>query len=228
MKKTLLTCAMVGATFFGESVYACAGDGSQFVGDICMVAAEWCPVGYVPADGKTYRIADNQVLFSVIGYNFGGHDLSFAVPDLRARSPVGTGYPVGRSIVKLGWQPGQERVTIDRANLPSFVATLGPIDVSGTVEILNAVTQGTGEAVSDITSGALATVGKTLSSDVDLYSSHNSNITATPNLNVFPSSTSKVNVGSPGGVLQEEISTIPPQLGITYCIAWEGNYPIRP
>jgi microcystin-dependent protein len=55
----------------------------QFMGQIEMEGSSFCPAGWLPTDGRTLRIQDNQVLFSLLGTTYGGDGrTTFALPQL--------------------------------------------------------------------------------------------------------------------------------------------------
>jgi microcystin-dependent protein len=66
--------------------------GTPYVGEVRAFAFNYCPQGWLPADGRPMAVAQNQGLFSLLGTSFGGNGFSvFNLPDLRGRAPVGTG-----------------------------------------------------------------------------------------------------------------------------------------
>jgi len=75
-----------------------------FLGEIRIMAGNIIPMGWVLCDGGTLPLNQNQALFSLIGYTYGGSGASFAVPDLRALVPVGQ----GTSVAGYSWALGQK------------------------------------------------------------------------------------------------------------------------
>jgi microcystin-dependent protein len=70
------------------------------VGSILMYAASSAPNGWLLCDGTIHPNIDYPELQQIIQYNFGGNGTTtFAVPDMRARFPVGigTGYSMGQT-----------------------------------------------------------------------------------------------------------------------------------
>ena len=52
-----------------------------YYSEIIMTAANFCPVGWLPADGRPLPIADNDALFSLIGVTYGGDgETTFNLP----------------------------------------------------------------------------------------------------------------------------------------------------
>lgn len=135
---------------------ACSSE--DYVGSICITAASFCPTNYLLAAGQSLSIRDYQMLFSLLGTTYGGDGMNtFSLPDMRGRTPVGTGNGTGLAVVALGQKRGSESAALSQAG------------ISNTKE------------APDVTSVATA----------------------------------------------QSIPTVPPQLGLTYCIAVNGAYPPR-
>ena len=66
-----------------------------FIGTIMPVGFNYAPKNWALCNGQLMSIVQNQALFSLIGTWFGGDGIkTFALPDLRGRTPVGlTGVP---------------------------------------------------------------------------------------------------------------------------------------
>lgn len=79
-----------------------------YIGEVLRIANAFCPRGTLEAQGQIMSIASNTALFSLLGTNFGGNgQTTFALPDLRGRSPIN----VGSSFV-VGETGGQETQTL--------------------------------------------------------------------------------------------------------------------
>jgi microcystin-dependent protein len=88
---------------------------NPYVGEIRIFAGNFAPQGWAFCDGSILSIAENEVLFVLIGTTYGGDGQStFGLPDLRGRLPIhqGDGYVIGA----LG---GSETVTLTSAELPA-------------------------------------------------------------------------------------------------------------
>ena len=60
-----------------------------YVGEIRMFAGNFAPLGWAFCDGQLLSIAENEVLFQLIGTTYGGDGQNtYALPDLRGRVPV--------------------------------------------------------------------------------------------------------------------------------------------
>ena len=69
-----------------------------FLAEIRMVGFNFAPRGWAFCDGQILPINQNQSLYSLLGTTYGGDGrTSFALPDLRGRTPihVGEGYRQG-------------------------------------------------------------------------------------------------------------------------------------
>ena len=70
-----------------------------FLAEIRIVGFNFAPRGWAFCDGQILPINQNQSLYSLLGVTYGGDGrTSFALPDLRGRTPVhmGDGYALGR------------------------------------------------------------------------------------------------------------------------------------
>ncbi|TDP80669.1 microcystin-dependent protein [Aquabacterium commune] len=91
-----------------------------YVGEIRMFAGNFAPVGWAFCDGSILSIAENEVLFTLIGTTYGGDGQeTFALPDLRGRAPIHQGTGPGLSPRLIGQAGGVEQVTLSTAHLPS-------------------------------------------------------------------------------------------------------------
>jgi microcystin-dependent protein len=86
-----------------------------FLSEIRIMSFEFPPKGWALCNGQLLPINQNQALFSLLGTTFGGDGrVNFALPDLRARTPihVGSGHILG--------EPGGEQAhTLSIAELPT-------------------------------------------------------------------------------------------------------------
>jgi len=98
------------------------GFDNLFIGQIVATAVaipSAVPANMMEARGQLLQIADHQALFAIIGTTYGGDGrVTFALPDLQGRVPVGTGTGPGLSEVRLGQKLGVEDVALTQANLP--------------------------------------------------------------------------------------------------------------
>src|SRR5207253_2979903 len=86
-----------------------------FLGEIKIISWNYPPKGWAFCNGQLMPINQNQALFSILGTTFGGDGrTTFALPDLRARTPV----HVGDSTV-LGESSGETAHTLISSEMPA-------------------------------------------------------------------------------------------------------------
>lgn len=74
-----------------------------FIGEIGVFGTNFCPRGWVDADGQLLKISENEALFSLLGTIYGGDGrTTFALPDLRGRTAVHHGAGPGLNSRKQG------------------------------------------------------------------------------------------------------------------------------
>ena len=84
-----------------------------FVAEITMFGGTFAPRGWAFCDGQLLAINQNQALFALLGTTYGGDGrTTFALPDLRGRSPVHPGSGPGLSTVRLGQRAGDADATL--------------------------------------------------------------------------------------------------------------------
>jgi len=86
-----------------------------FLSEIRIMSFVFAPKGWALCNGQLLPINQNQALFSLLGTTFGGDGrVSFALPDLRARTPihVGSGHTLGE-------RGGEQAHTLSIAELPT-------------------------------------------------------------------------------------------------------------
>jgi len=220
-----------GITLISGAAHACGSN--PWMGEICAVAGNFCPVNYTPADGRQLTINSNAGLFHLLGFRFGGDGQTvFNLPDLRGRSPVSTGLGSNLSNVTLGQQRGAETQTLAQANLPSHV--FGQItNMSATSSLAVGETAPTAPP----TFGATGQPTYMVNAAAAAPSHLNGLFTATqptgptatvPVTTTVSSSNTTLNLGGQSA----PVATLPPQLGLTYCIvgdeAYDSTFPPRP
>lgn len=86
-----------------------------FLAEIRMMSFVFAPRGWALCNGQLLPINQNQALFSLLGTQYGGNgQTNFALPDLRARTPMhrGQGHTVGE-------KAGAETHTLSVAEMPA-------------------------------------------------------------------------------------------------------------
>ncbi|WP_296947752.1 phage tail protein [uncultured Massilia sp.] len=119
-------CALALLSALPAVAHAC--NDQPYVGDICTFAFDWCPRGYLPANGATVSINTYQMLYSLIGVTFGGDaKTNFVLPNLSGRSVVGTGTGANPTLVNIAnaQQIGQNQVSLNANQAPLRAHTHG-------------------------------------------------------------------------------------------------------
>jgi microcystin-dependent protein len=100
----------------------------SFVGEIKMIATTFSPRQWAFCSGSTFSISQNQVLFALIGAQYGGDGRSsFMLPDLRGRVPVHFGQGPGLQPYPIARQAGVEKVTLLPQQMPTTSTAIGNV-----------------------------------------------------------------------------------------------------
>lgn len=134
-----LAASFAGAFTWSTDSHACSAD-SQYIGSVCYMAGNYCPDGYLKADGTLVTINQYQALYAVIGATYGGDArTNFNLPDLRGRAVIGWGAATPQTTaVAFGAKRGTETVTLAANQVPlpqhthpaTFTATTGQQQVT--------------------------------------------------------------------------------------------------
>lgn len=174
-----------------------------FVAEIRMFAGNFAPTGWALCDGQLLPISQNTALFSLLGTWYGGDGRStFALPDLRGRSPLGWGDGAGLTSYSPGEQVGADSVALLPSEMPQHshtVTGVGPA-VLGTTGNPSAA------------AWATSRVGRTTE---QLYS------TSAGTVAMSPGALSSAGSGVPH-------DNLPPYSTLTFIIALQGVFPQRP
>jgi microcystin-dependent protein len=92
-----------------------------YIGQIMLASFGYAPKNWALCSGATLPINQNQALFSLLGTTYGGNGTTtFQLPDLRSRTPCGTGQTYG-----LGQSGGVESVILTGSQIPAHMHTAG-------------------------------------------------------------------------------------------------------
>lgn len=98
-----------------------------YLAQIIFFAGNFAPRNWAFCQGQLLSIASNTALFSLLGTTYGGDGrTTFALPDFRGRTAVGTGSGPGLSDYQLGEQGGAEQLTLTVNQMPSHTHTVTP------------------------------------------------------------------------------------------------------
>lgn len=109
----LLLVVMLG---YGNSSHAQA---EPFIGQITIFAGNFAPRGWALCDGQLLSVENYPALFSILGTTYGGDGRrTFALPDLRERTPVHAGsLGNGSGNISLGQKGGTESVELRKVSV---------------------------------------------------------------------------------------------------------------
>lgn len=195
LRASLLAAAVLAVT----SVLPAHAGSDPYIGEMMLFGGNFCPNGWVAANGSVLSIQQNSALWSLITNTYGGDNVNtFQMPDLRSRVPVGTGTGPGLSPVALGQVGGAETVTLTANNLP---------------EHSHALTASTAPATHAApAAGRVPAQAQNAGVYRDAFAG---------GATVALAATSSAGAGTP-------LSVRNPYLGMTWCIATVGIYPTRP
>lgn len=105
---------------------------TPFIGEIRMFGGNFAPRDWAFCNGQLLSIAEYDPLFALIGTTYGGDgQVTFAVPDLRGRIPLGQGSGPGLTPRVLGEAAGVETVTLMESQMPSHSHSANVVSVTG-------------------------------------------------------------------------------------------------
>jgi microcystin-dependent protein len=92
---------------------------NPYVGEIRMFGGNFAPAGWAFCDGQLLPIAENDVLFQLLGTTYGGDgQATFGLPDLQSRVPLAQGTGDAGTTYAMGQNGGVETVTLNAQQLP--------------------------------------------------------------------------------------------------------------
>lgn len=223
---SLLVCTgILGSSFKAE---ACSGQ--PYLGSICAFGGNFAIRGFAKAEGQLLPINQYQALFSLYGTTYGGDGrTTFALPDLRGRSPIGAGQGAGLQNIPLGGRGGVETITMTVNQMPSHthVATTtvtAVTDYSGSTATLRALAS---------TASTISPTGAVLANSPRRQDIYN---TGAPSVDMSADSisldivadttyTATTTVQPQGNQLPIQVRS--PYLGVTWLVSLTGIFPSR-
>lgn len=213
--KPLLALAIAHAGLAPQTASAC--EGTPYLGEVCAFAFNFCPHGFLAADGSLLPINQYEALFALLGTYYGGNGTTnFGLPDLRGRSSAGMGQGQGLTDIVLAETGGAETVSLGSVQMPAHTH---PATTTVTVHPrLNAVANPGNSQNPAGKAPAISTARDQLySSAAPASPMAAGTVTATANANT--------SLAAAGG--GQPLATRSPFLGQTYCIAISGIFPTR-
>ncbi len=186
---------------------------NPFLAEIVMFGGNFAPRGWAYCDGQLLSINAYQALFSLLGTTYGGDGrTTFALPDLRGRSPIHAGRGPGLTDIRLGQRGGVENITLTILNLPNHFHSAGTMKGSIMANEEDGDSNDPNGRNFGLIDGGAVTVNAYNSAANDKAMAANS-VSVTGN------------TGTTGG--QQAFNSRNPYLGINYIIALQGTFPSR-
>lgn len=189
------------------------------IAQVMMFAGNFAPRAWSFCQGQLLAISQYNAVFSLLGTMYGGDGrTTFALPDLRGRTPIGHGHGPGLTNRPIGQKGGPERVTLSQLEMPvhnhtantqSLQVAVGADSSNGGVSDPN----GAYPAISNFTNAQRQTTV------VNSYSD-------SADTTMAPATVSgQLQIGNAGGSQSHE--NMQPFLAIPYVICLSGVYPSR-
>ena len=119
-RKLRLTAGVLGVVSMMAVPGASMATQEGFLGEIKFFGGNFNPRGWALCDGQFLAISSATALFSILGTTYGGDGrTTFALPDMRGRSPVHQGNGPGLPSVSLGQKGGAASFALTIAQMPS-------------------------------------------------------------------------------------------------------------
>ncbi|MFC3120772.1 phage tail protein [Agaribacter flavus] len=231
--KKHLTCASIftialTTILLSSKSYACSS--SPYIGGMCAFGGNYSIRGWLKTDGQLLPISSNTALFSILGTTYGGDGrTTFALPDLRGRSAIGSGRGPGLLDYRLGQKGGAETHILTQAQLAGHthgaVTTVSSVaNDSGSSAVLRALAA---SADTNVPTGAVLANSPARE---EIYSSGVPNVDMDSSaidlsLNVQVNSTATTTISTTGN--SSAFNVRGPYLTVTWLIATQGLFPPR-
>lgn len=109
-------------------------DPPPYIGEIALFGFNFAPTGWALCQGQLLAISQNTALFSILGTTYGGNGkTTFALPDLRGRVPLHSGFDAGPGLSPrfLGEAGGAENSTLLISEMPAHTHAPRCVDAVG-------------------------------------------------------------------------------------------------
>ena len=137
--------------------------GSPFVGEIRMFGGNLAPAGWAFCNGALMPIAENEVLFNLIGTTYGGDgQTTFALPDLQGRLPIHQGTAATGTNYVIGEKAGTETVTLTVQQIANHNHQIGARTAGNASSPAGAVWGGGADTIYNNTSGPTTAAAATM------------------------------------------------------------------
>lgn len=212
-----------------------------YYSEISLYANNFSPRNWAYCNGQLMEIASNTALFSLLGTFYGGDGRStFGLPDLKGRSPVGTGTGPGLTTKYIGMYGGFELSGLSYASMPAHghpasatpkvsTGTLGGTPTATASVKCNNTSSDTGEPAGKVWgkySGRGSLYTETLSGNDHMHAGAVSlSIDMSPVSVNIHAPVDGATISNTGG--NDYHDNMPPFQVSPYCIALMGTYPSR-
>lgn len=172
-----------------------------FYGEIRIFGFSFPPQNWAQCNGQTLQIMQYQVLYTILGTQFGGDGQNtFKLPNLQGSAVCNQGQGPGLTNRTFGKSFGATAVTLQQTQMPNHQHTFNTISASGT-QVVNAPTAGTSYLARTIKQFDYTTTGTC-------------DTTLSPQM-----------IGNMGNSTAHENRQ--PYLAMNFCICMYGEYPIK-
>jgi microcystin-dependent protein len=132
--------------------------GQPYIGEIRMVGFNFAPAGWAFCNGQLMAIAENDVLFNLIGTTYGGDgQQTFGLPNLQSRIPIHQGTGPGLSTYIIGGISGTENVTLVPNQIPQHNhSAIAKTEAGNQASPNNAIWAGSSQSIYGTGSGNVA------------------------------------------------------------------------
>ena len=169
-----------------------------FLAQIILFGGNFAPRGWAFCEGQLLPISSNSALFSLLGTIYGGDGrTTFALPDLRGRTPISPGTGPGLPTYGAGQKGGSTTNILTVGQLPAHTHLANINASSSDGEDTSPSGLYLGESASDLYTGEGGT----------------------------PMATGSVSVGNTGA--GQAVNNMQPYLAVNYIIALQGIFPSR-
>ena len=193
-----------------------------FLGQVIVFAGTFAPRNWALCNGQVISISSYQALFSLLGTNYGGDGRNtLGVPDLRGRTPVGTGAGPGLSHIGLGQLGGAEGFILKSpSQLPAHSHPSTFLGASASGKVSPSAFGGRGNLTNDPTGRFPAKTA----TGTDIYADSSNTQMGQSDVNVTVSDAQML-IGDTG--MSEPVEHRSPYLGMNWIICTNGLYPSR-
>lgn len=180
-----------------------------YMGQIIMFGGNFAIRSFAMLNGQLLPISQNSALFSLLGTTYGGDGrTTFALPEMRGRTPMHFGNGPGVGNYSLGQKGGTPTTILNSMNLPAH-----------THQATGKLATGGDNAITDTSAGnLLASEARGGGNALDIYN-------AGPATGAMADNSVQITIGSAGQ--SQPFNNLSPFTTVNFLIALQGIYPSR-